>query len=146
VFRKPVGRFQIPPGEHHFRMEDSYYFAEDVEIDAIRAHFHLRGKSYRLQLVRRDESTGEIIERETVFSIPVWDMDWQRTYELARPLRVEAGTELLAIGHFDNSAWNPNNPDPSATVHWGQQTVDEMFNTRFIVRRAAQTPKKDADP
>ncbi len=138
VFRKPVGRFEIPPHEYHYRMEDSYYFDHDVEIDAIRAHFHLRGKSYRLEIVHRDETTGEVTDRETVFSIPVWDLDWQRTYELATPLRVEAGTELVAVGHFDNSRWNPNNPDPDATVYWGQQTADEMFNTRFIVRRAPE--------
>jgi hypothetical protein len=35
---------------------------------------------------------------------------------------------LTAIGHFDNSADNPNNPDPEATVRVGQQTTDEMFN------------------
>jgi hypothetical protein len=134
VFRKPVGRFRIPPREHHFRMEDSYHFDHDVEIDAIRAHFHVRGKSYRLEIVRRDELTGEIITRETVFTIPVWDLAWQRTYELSTPLRVEAGTELLATGHFDNSHWNPNNPDPESVVYWGQQTHDEMFNTRFVVR------------
>lgn len=143
VFRKPVGRFQIPSHEYHYRMEDSYYFDRDVEIDAIRAHFHLRGKSYRLELVHRDQTTGEVIDRETVFSIPVWDLDWQRTYELATPLRVEAGTELVAVGHFDNSRWNPNNPDPDATVFWGQQTSDEMFNTRFIVRSAPPIDEMD---
>ncbi len=143
VFRKPVGRFTIPPHEHHFRMEDSYYFEHDVEVDAIRAHFHLRGKSYRLEIIKRDEETGEIVERDSVFTIPVWDLDWQRTYAISPPLRVEAGTELLATGHFDNSRWNPNNPDPEATVRWGQQTNDEMFNTRFIVRRISEATENN---
>jgi hypothetical protein len=47
---------------------------------------------------------------------------------------VPAGAELLATGHFDNSSLNPNNPDPSAEVVWGQQTTDEMFSTRFKYR------------
>ena len=34
---------------------------------------------------------------------------------------------LEVIGHFDNSADNPNNPDPSAWVEWGDQTWEEMF-------------------
>ena len=110
VFRKPCGRFEIPPGEHHFRMEDSYYFPQDVEIDAIRAHFHLRGKSYRLEIVQRDEATGEVTHRETLMTIPTWDLDWQRTYQLETPLRLTAGTELRAIGHFDNSALEPEQP------------------------------------
>jgi hypothetical protein len=28
---------------------------------------------------------------------------------------------------FDNSSGNPANPDPTKTVHWGQQTYDEML-------------------
>lgn len=55
-------------------------------------------------------------------------------YELNKPLRLPAGTELLATAHFDNSSLNPNNPDPSAEVLWGQQTTDEMFSMRFRYR------------
>jgi len=138
VFRKPIGRFRIPPHEHHYRMEDSYYFKEDVLIDAIRPHFHYRGKSYRLELIERDDITDEITGRETLLSVPVWDPDWQRTYELDPPLRLKAGVELRCTGHFDNSYLNPYNPDPSATVLWGQQTSDEMFSTRFKFRRAKE--------
>lgn len=32
------------------------------------------------------------------------------------------------MAHFDNSPFNPFNPDPKATVRYGLQTVDEMFN------------------
>jgi len=49
-------------------------------------------------------------------------------------LRLPAGTELLATAHFDNSSLNPNNPDPSVEVLWGQQTTDEMFSTRLRYR------------
>jgi hypothetical protein len=138
VFRVPIGGFRIPPHDPHFRMEDTYYFAHDVEIDAIRPHYHVRGKSYRLEIIERDPETDEITSRRTVLSVPVFDPGWQRTYELARPLRLNAGTELVATGHFDNSALNPNNPNPAAEVIWGQQTlVGEMFSTRFKYRRAA---------
>jgi hypothetical protein len=136
VFRQPVGGFRIPPREPHYHMEDTYYFAHDVEIDAIRPHFHLRGKSFRLEMIERDQQTDEIIKRRTILTVPVFDQAWQRTYELAKPLRLPAGTELLASGRFDNSDINPNNPDPSATVMWGQQTTDEMFSTRFKFRIA----------
>lgn len=134
VFRKPIGGFRIPPRDHHHRMEDSYYFKHDVDIDAIRPHFHWRGKSYRLEMIERDPQTDEVVSRQTILSIPVFDQAWQRTYELAQPLRIRAGVELLATGHFDNSAINPNNPNPDAEVHWGQQSSDEMFSTRFKYR------------
>jgi hypothetical protein len=52
-----------------------------------------------------------------------------------------AGTELLATAYFDNSSLNPNNPDPSAEVTWGQQTsTGEMFSTRFKYRRSPARP------
>ncbi|MCI0358416.1 MAG: redoxin domain-containing protein [Planctomycetaceae bacterium] len=138
VFRKPVGGFRVPPHNPHFRVEDTFYFPHDIEIDAIRPHFHLRGKSFRLQIIERDPQTDEIRERRTVLSVPIYDPAWQRTYELARPLHLPAGTELLATGHFDNSNLNPNNPDPTVEVVWGQQTTDEMFSTRFKYRIVKQ--------
>jgi mono/diheme cytochrome c family protein len=137
VFRVPIGGFRIPPHHPHFRFEDEYYFQHDIEIDAIRPHFHLRGKSFRLERISRDSNTDEIIERETILTVPLFDQAWQRTYELAKPLFLPAGTELLATAHFDNSSLNPNNPDPSAEVLWSQQTdTGEMFSTRFKYRLA----------
>jgi hypothetical protein len=134
VFRKKRGGFRIPAGEPHHRMVDEYYFERDVLIDSIRPHLHNRGKSYRVELVERDPKTDEITHRETVLSIPNYDVNWQRTYELETPLSVPAGAELVATAHFDNSRFNPNNPDPTADVFWGLQTTDEMFSTRIQYR------------
>ncbi|MCE9546606.1 MAG: redoxin domain-containing protein [Planctomycetia bacterium] len=136
VFRKPIGRFTIPPYDHHYRVEDTYYFEHDVYIDAVRPHSHLRGKSFRLEMVERDPKTDLITGRKTILTVPVYDANWQRTYEFETPLLLKAGTELVATGQFDNSWLNPNNPDPSATVSWGQQFWDEMFSTRFKYRLA----------
>jgi hypothetical protein len=142
VFRKPIGRFRIPPQEHHYKMEDSYYFEHDVLIDAIRPHFHYRGKSYRVEIVERDPETDEITSRKTLLRVPIFDEGWQRTYELETPLFLKAGTEIIATGHFDNSRFNPRNPDPDTTVLWGQQTTDEMFSTRFKYRLADTAQEK----
>ncbi len=136
VFRKPIGRFRIPAHHPHFQIEDTYFFPHNVELDAIRPHFHLRGKSWRLEMIERNKDTDEIEKRTTIVSVPIYDPDWQRSYELEKPLRIPAGTELLATGHFDNSELNPNNPDPSVVVEWGQQISDEMFSTRFKYRLA----------
>jgi len=37
-----------------------------------------------------------------------------------------AGTKLNITAHFDNSASNPFNPDPTKTVKYGPQTYHEM--------------------
>ncbi len=134
VFRKPIGRFLIPPGASHHKMEDSYYFPHDVLIDAIRPHFHYRGKSFRVERIERNPKTDEITSRETILSVPLWNPDWQRTYELENPFSLSAGTELLATGIFDNSYLNPNNPDPEMAVEYGQQNTAEMFSVRFKFR------------
>ncbi len=136
VYRKPIGRFRIAPGTTFHKMSDSYYFRNDVMVDAIRPHFHLRAKSFRLEMIERDEETDEITSRKTIVTVPIWDPDWQRTYELKTPMFVPAGTEMLATAVFDNSRFNPNNPDPSKEVQWGQQTEDEMFSVRFKYRLA----------
>ena len=105
-------------------------------IEAIRPHMHLRGQTFRLERIERNPDSDEIERRETILSVPIFDPGWQRTYELAQPFMLPAGTELLATAVFDNSSLNPNNPDPSAEVVWGQQTYDEMFSTRFKYRLA----------
>ena len=50
-------------------------------------------------------------------------------------MNLPKGTKLRFITHFDNSPDNPENPDPTKAVIWGQQSWDEMmvgfFNLKF---------------
>ena len=49
------------------------------------------------------------------------------------PVHVPAGTVFKAVGEYDNTVWNPLNPnDPPETVTYGSLTTDEMFLTYFI--------------
>ena len=41
--------------------------------------------------------------------------------------RSPKGTTLVVTAHFDNSKNNRFNPDPTATVRWGDQTWEEML-------------------
>lgn len=142
VYRKPVGRFRIPAESPHHTMTDTFYFEKDVYIDAVRPHFHYRGKSFKLEVVQRSPETDEVTGRETILSAPVFDPDWQRTYELETPLFMPAGTEMVATGYFDNSKFNPRNPNPKAIVQWGQQSYDEMFSVRFKYHAAESSSNK----
>jgi hypothetical protein len=47
-------------------------------------------------------------------------------------MRLPKGTRLECVAHYDNSAFNPYNPDPSATVRDGQMTYQEMMNGFFF--------------
>ena len=45
----------------------------------------------------------------------------------AVPVRLPAGSRIRISGGFDNSRWNPFNPDAKSRVRFGEQTDDEMF-------------------
>jgi hypothetical protein len=59
--------------------------------------------------------------------VPDYSFKWQNGYELAEPKTLPAGTRFVISGAFDNSPENVANPDPTATVYWGDQTSSEMF-------------------
>ena len=48
-------------------------------------------------------------------------------YRPVEPVAVPKGTRIHCVGHFDNSKGNPNNPDPTREVFWGDQTWQEMM-------------------
>ena len=39
----------------------------------------------------------------------------------------EYAPRIEALAHYDNSTWNPFNPDATQTVRFGQETTDEMM-------------------
>ena len=60
------------------------------------------------------------------------------------PLKIPAGSRIECEATFDNSAANLNNPDPTKTVHWGDQTDDEMMIGYFdIVVPVGESPAAD---
>jgi hypothetical protein len=49
------------------------------------------------------------------------------------------GTRIQVDAHFDNSAFNPFNPDPHRAVPYGAQTKDEMmFGFFFYFQRGEE--------
>ena len=53
-----------------------------------------------------------------------------------------AGTRIHCVAHFDNSEDNLANPDPTATVRWGDQTWEEMMIGYFDMALADQDLSK----
>ena len=85
--------------------------------------------------------------RETLLQIPNYNFEWQLGYELAPGTKqIAKGTAIEAIAHFDNSSFNPYNPDPTATVEYGPQTVDEMFNGFVFYVDQHESLAIDVDP
>ena len=111
----------IPPGEANYKTSATVIIREASYLVGMRAHMHLRGKSFQFRAVY---PTGET---ETLLDIPKYDFNWQPYYYLETPKLLPKGTRIEALAVFDNSANNPFNPDPDKTVFWGPQTWDEMM-------------------
>ena len=64
-------------------------------------------------------------------------INWQDVYRFQQPIFMPTGTIVDAVGHFDNSAGNPRNPNhPPQPIGWGEKTTDEMFVAFLDVIRA----------
>jgi hypothetical protein len=113
--------FRIPPGTAAHEVKGCYAFDKDVEILSYFPHMHVRGKDMKIEAIYPGGGT------EVLLNVPRWDFNWQTTYWLLAPKRVPAGTRIVVTAHYDNSKRNPFNPDPAATVRWGDPTSDEMM-------------------
>ena len=113
--------FTIPPHDPEACSSATFRFEKDSLLYVLTPHMHRRGSWMKYEAVFPDGRT------ETLLSVPRFDFNWQTSYRLAQPLRVPAGTKIICTGAFDNSDKNPSNPDATKSVHWGQQSWDEMF-------------------
>ena len=84
-------------------------------------HMHLRGKDfhYEADLSGRQERNDP--------QHAALRLQLANQLHLRRALHLPQGTTLHCTAHFDNSADNPANPDPSKPVRWGDQTWEEMM-------------------
>jgi hypothetical protein len=109
----------IPANDSNVEVVSESTVGADLKLVYIQPHAHLRGKDFEIRVVY---PTGE---KETVFK-GKFDFNWQLGYDLAKPIVLPKGTKIVSIAHYDNSANNPNNPDPNKEIHWGPQNWDEM--------------------
>jgi len=126
--------FVIPPGANDYRVEAHGTLPNDATLLSFFPHMHLRGKQFDYNIV---SANGSI---ETLLRVN-YDFYWQLSYRLAEPRLLKAGTMLQAVALYDNSRGNSHNPDPDASVRWGDQTYDEMMVGFFDVAVRADLDK-----
>ena len=119
--RSVSSQFRIPAFDQDYESAASYVFDEDVVVTGLRAHMHFRGKDMKFSIENEDGSMTDLL------SVPNYSYAWQPTYTLEEPMLVKAGTRVHVTGAFDNSEYNPANPDPSKELTFGLQSWDEMF-------------------
>jgi peroxiredoxin len=111
--------FEIPPHASAYSVSMSADdFPPGSSLLAVAPHMHLRGSSFQIRAVTANTS-------EILLNVPKYDFNWQHAYLFEEKLPLE-GTRIECVATFDNSADNLVNPDPSAQVHWGDQTWEEM--------------------
>jgi len=116
-----AGPFKIPPYARDYRAAAQHVFKDDVVVYGLRAHMHFRGHDMKFTADLPDGTHKELL------NVPNYSYAWQPTYQLDEPVTLPAGTKVHVTGSFDNSIYNPANPDPSKELGFGLQSWDEMF-------------------
>jgi peroxiredoxin len=125
-------KFTIPPGDDNHRVESTMTLTADSLLLTLMPHTHLRGKSFMYEAIYPNG------DKETLIDVPRYDFNWQNTYVFAEPKRLPSGTKVHCVAYYDNSTKNKSNPNPDATVTWGDQTWQEMMIGYFEVTRESQ--------
>lgn len=110
-------------------------FPKDAILYGITPHAHKRGAATTTSI--RYPGGREVM----LLALPRYDFNWQYEYFLKEPLKVPAGSKIIARWWYDNSVRNPANPGADKEVHWGEQTTDEMLATYLHYRWVGETVK-----
>jgi hypothetical protein len=134
------GTFKIPPGDPNYRVDASFEIRKEVILASIHPHMHARGKDFEYRIVFPGGET------RTILRVPQYNWHWQLWYNLDEPIVLPPGARIECTAHFDNSPNNAENPDPTKTVIWGQQSWDEMMVGFFNLVYDPKISPKDLLP
>jgi hypothetical protein len=129
--------FMIPAGDPNYQVDSKLKLQDDATLISMLPHMHFRGKDFQYRVTY---PTGE---KETLLYVPRYDFNWQLSYDLAQPKLLPKGTLIECTAHYDNSANNKFNPDPTKDVPPGEQTWEEMMFGFFDVSVPVNKTAKD---
>lgn len=116
-----AGKLLLPP--HSIKSQQGVRVLQQAAlITSFRPHMHMRGRAQSLEAVYPDG------QRKMLARVDKYNHTWQISYKFdddAAPI-LPKGTTLIITSTWDNTANNPNNPDPRQWVVFGQRGVDEM--------------------
>ena len=119
----------VPP--HGYAMTQGFHsFDHPVRLDSFQPHGHLRMNAASLEIFYPE--TGRT---EQVSQISKWSATWHHSHLYspeAAPL-IPAGAVIILKQWYDNTAENPNNPDPDMYVMGGSRTGDEMTHSWLAI-------------
>lgn len=124
---------KLPPQDGAHKEIAYVDFPKEALLYAAFPHAHYRG-AYSDLTLRYPDGQEKLLLR-----LPKYDFNWQRYYSFAEPVKIPAGSKLIATYVYDNSPRNPANPDPAKEIVWGDQSFEEMFYTRLRYRWTDET-------
>ena len=119
----------IPPNGYYMT-QGLHSFDHPVRLDSFQPHGHLRMNAASLEIFYPE--TGRT---EQVSQISKWSATWHHSHLYApevAPL-IPAGAVIILKQWYDNTADNPNNPDPDMFVMGGSRTGDEMTHAWLAI-------------
>jgi hypothetical protein len=132
--------FAIPPHTNRHQLTGVYIADQDMDIVSFFPHMHLRGKDMTMTATFPDG------RREVLLNVPRYDFNWQLFYYPEQRIRLPRGTRVDVVAHYDNSAANRANPNPGATVRFGETSNDEMmFGTFEFIPVEGVSPTRPDD-
>jgi len=129
TYQLDQGGLFIPP--HGTAMTQGFHsFDHPVRIDSFQPHGHLRMNAASLEIFYPETGRTELISM-----ISNWSATWHHShlYEPDSAPLLPIGAVLVTKQWYDNTANNPNNPDPRQWVGWGQRTADEMSHSWIAI-------------
>lgn len=132
----------VVPANKITKHSTRYTIDADISVLTINPHLHQLGKSFWAFAIKPNGDTIPLIR------IKRWNFNWQYFYTFKTMVRIPAGTEIVAIAEFDNTAknpYNPNHPPKTVAERWdyggaSMRASDEMF--QFII---TYTPYQKGD-
>jgi len=133
--------YSIPPGAPAHPVKVERTLTSDVVGIGLVSHMHVRGKAMTFTARTPDG------KEERLLAIPNYSFEWQIPYRWEPGKKVfPKGTKMECVALYDNSSFNPYNPDPKKTVKDGPQTYQEMMNGFFFYVVANEKLDLEIDP
>jgi hypothetical protein len=135
-YKQDLALYGIREGElimepHGTAMTQGFHsFDHPVRIDSFQPHGDLRLRSASLEIFYPETNRTEIVSM-----ISNWSATWHQSHiygDNSAPL-IPAGAIMVIKQWYDNTAGNPNNPDPDQWVDGGSRTADEMSHAWIAV-------------
>ncbi len=113
--------FKIPAQTDKHKVTAEWTAWLDTTLYTLMPHMHYRGAAMEYKVQYPDGKS------EVLLNVPNYSFAWQSGYIFKTPKLLPKGSKVTVTAHFDNSAKNKFNPDPSKEVRYGEPTYDEMM-------------------